>query len=236
MTMILLRSPKGGVGTTFLTARLAIALAARGYEVSAVDGTTQDSLKLYFELSPTQSLDVLEAGVTPDAISGVQLFRADPDLDAQEFADLLAAWRAEGHICLVDIGTAGSGRRSQLLAHADLEICTLVPSPIALATLTQVDPDEPVLALKRTAFVLNQLDDRRRLSNDIHKLVRTMMGDQLLGTVRRDEAVSEALAAMKPLPVFAPASAALHDIERLTDLLIARIGLPSAQDLREAAA
>ncbi len=55
MTMILMRSPKGGVGTTFLTARLAIALAARGYEVSAIDATAQDSLKLYFELSPTQA-------------------------------------------------------------------------------------------------------------------------------------------------------------------------------------
>ena len=81
MTMILMRSPKGGVGTTFLTARLAIALAARGYEVSAIDATTQDSLKLFFELSPSQSLEMFDAALTPDAISGVQLFRADPELE-----------------------------------------------------------------------------------------------------------------------------------------------------------
>ena len=234
--MILMRSPKGGVGTTFLTARLAIALAARGYEVSAIDATTQDSLKLFFELSPSQSLEMFDAALTPDAISGVQLFRADPELATHLLADQLAAWRSAGRICIVDIGTAQAARRSELLPHADLEICAFVPSPIALAALTQVDPDEPVLALKRTMFVLNLLDDRRRLSNDIHKLVCTIMGDQLLGTVRRDEAVNEALAAMKPLAVFAPASAALHDIDKLTDALIAHLDLPTPQALREAAA
>lgn len=236
MTMILMRSPKGGVGTTFLTARLAIALSARGYEVSAVDATGQDSMKLFFELSPTQSLERLDGATRPDTISGVQLYCAEPEMDPQFLADLLPVWQSEGRICLIDIGTARATRRKQFLPYAALELCPLVPSPIALAAMAHVDSDEPVLALKRTAFVLNMLDDRQRLSNDIHKLVRTMMGEQLLGTVRRDEAVNEALAAMKPLSVFASASAALHDVEKLADALITRIGLPTAEALREAAA
>ena len=234
--MILMRSPKGGVGTTFLTARLAIALAGRGLEVSAIDCTRQDSLKLFFEISPTQELEVLGSALTSDAVSGVQLFRADTDAEPRTLADLLQAHCGDRRVCIVDLGAAPMAWRRALLPQAAIEICPLVPSPVALAALTQVDDAEPVLSLTRTAFILNQLDDRRRLSNDIHKLVRTLFGDQLLGTVRRDEAVNEALAAMKPLAAFAPASAALNDIEQTASTLIARLGLGAAPDRQEAVA
>ena len=236
MTMILMRSPKGGVGTTFLMARLAIALAGRGHDVSAVDCTTQEALKLYFGLSPAQTLEMLDAEATPDAIAGVELFQAYPEQNVEHVADQLLARCAKGKVCLVDLGTAAAQLRDRLLPHAALEICTLAPSPLALASLTKVDALTSVLSLTRTAFVLNQMDDRRRLSNDIHKLVRTLLGDQLLGTVRRDEAVMEALAAMKPLATFAPASAALTDVERLTETVIARCGLTPAGRLQDAAA
>ena len=234
--MILMRSPKGGVGTTFLTARLAIALAGRGLEVSAIDCTRQDSLKLFFEISPTQELEVLGSALTSDAVSGVQLFRADMDAEPPVLADLLRGQCSDGRVCIVDLGAAPMAWGRALLPPAAIEICPLVPSPVALAALTQVDDAEPVLSLTRTAFILNQLDDRRRLSNDIHKLVRTLFGDQLLGTVRRDEAVNEALAAMKPLAAFAPASAALSDIEQTASTLIARLGLGAAPDRQEAVA
>jgi chromosome partitioning protein len=231
-----MRSPKGGVGTTFLTARLAIALAGRGHEVSAVDCTAQESLKLFFDLPPSQTLEMLDADATPDAIAGVELFQAYPEQDASWVAEQLLARTGEGRVCLVDLGTAGAQLRDRLMPHAALEICTLAPSPVALASLTKVDASASVLSLTRTAFVLNLLDDRRRLSNDIHKLVRTLLGDQLLGTVRRDEAVMEALAAMKPLATFAPASAALTDVEKLATVVIARCGLGAAGRLQDAAA
>lgn len=225
MTLILMRSPKGGVGTTFMTARLAIALAARGRDVSAVDCTGQDSLKLFFEMAPSQPLEVLDSDVTPNATSGVQLFGISPSLPAERAAELLLERSEDGRISIVDLGIGRPGWRERLLPHAAIEICPIVPSPVALAALTRVDSGHSVMSLDRTVFVLNQLDDRRRLSNDIHKLVRTLLGDQLLGIVRRDEAVNEALAAMKPLSVFAPASAALKDVDRLADALLARIGL-----------
>ncbi|MCC2976776.1 cellulose synthase operon protein YhjQ/BcsQ [Sphingomonas sp. PL-96] len=236
MTLILLRSPKGGVGTTFLTARLAMSLADRGHQVSAVDCTAQESLKLFFGLSPSQTLEMLDGEATPDAVAGVELFQAYPDQDAAGIAEQLLARASDDRICLVDLGTAGPKLRDQLLPHATLEICPLAPSPVSLAALTKVDTSASVLSLTRTAFVLNMMDDRRRLSNDIHNLVRTLLGEQLLGTVRRDEAVMEALAAMKPLATVAPASAALADVAKLTDAVIARCDLSPTGVLRDAAA
>lgn len=236
MTLVLMRSPNGGVGTTFLTARLAMALAARGHEVCAVDCTAQDSLKLHFEIAPNQSLEPLNGEATPDAMAGVQLYRWDLGQDAATLSDLLAAHSGVGRVCLVDLGTHAGELRDRLMPHATVEICPLVPTPVALAGLTRVDPARALTMLDRTLFVLNQLDDRRRLSNDIHKLLRALLGEQLLGTVRRDEAVNEALAAMTPLASFAPASAALKDIELLTQHLVERAGLRAAGTLREVAA
>ncbi|MFZ3483712.1 cellulose synthase operon protein YhjQ/BcsQ [Sphingomonas sp. 3-13AW] len=236
MTLILMRSPKGGVGTTFLTARLAIALADQGHEVCAVDCTAQESLKLFFGLAPSQTLEMLDAEATPDAIAGVEVFQAYPEQDVDGVAEQLLARTGSGQICLVDLGTGGAQLRDRLMPHAALEICTLAPSPVALATLTKVDASASVLSLTRTAFVLNMMDDRRRLSNDIHKLVRTLLGDQLLGTVRRDEAVMEALAAMKPLSTFAPASAALTDVQKLAEVVIARCGRGASGHVQHTAA
>lgn len=236
MTLILLRSPKGGVGTTFVAARMAMALAARGHQVSAVDCTAQESLKLFFGLAPSQTVETLDGQSTPDAIAGVELFQAYPERNLDGVVEQLLARAGEGRVCVVDLGTAGSALRDRLMPHATLEVCLLAPSPVALAALTRVDGSSPVLSLTRTAFVLNLLDDRRRLSNDIHKLVRTLLGAQLLGTVRRDEAVMEALAAMKPLSAFAPASAALADVEKLAEALIARCGLGPSGQLRDTAA
>ena len=62
MPLILCHSPKGGVGTSFIAAQLAIHLAQRGHDVSALDFTYQDSLKLYFGLTPAQGLPSFSSG------------------------------------------------------------------------------------------------------------------------------------------------------------------------------
>jgi hypothetical protein len=52
---------QGRVGTSFVAAHLAMALAEAGHDVTAIDFTRQDSLKLYFGLPPIQPLPDLEA-------------------------------------------------------------------------------------------------------------------------------------------------------------------------------
>jgi hypothetical protein len=91
-----------------------------------------------------------------------------------------------------------------------------------------VEPGTPTVSLQRTAFVLNQLDDRRQLSRHTHAFIRELVRDNLLGMVRYDEAINDALALFQPLDKHAPSSVLIPDIERLTDALQARLGLSVA--------
>jgi cellulose biosynthesis protein BcsQ len=78
VTLILVRSPKGGVGSTFITAQLAIRLAEQGLRVTAIDCTGQDSLKLHFGLRPAQPLGMPgEAWPQAHVVLGVELMSSD---------------------------------------------------------------------------------------------------------------------------------------------------------------
>jgi len=229
MPLILLHSPKGGVGTTFLAAQLALHLARRGHEVTAVDFTYQDSLKLFFGLMATQSLvDMADTQSDALVVSGVNLVNGYAMAREPDFREALAQDRPlfdEDRITIADVSSDDRALKALLMPHAVIHLCAIMPRPGALAALTKVDEHTPAVALKKTVFVLNQLDDRRRLSRDTHSFVRELFGSQLIGTIRRDEAVNEALAMFEPIEKYAPTSAALPDLAALADAVEARCGL-----------
>ena len=230
MPLILMHSPKGGVGTTFLTAHLAMRLAERGHQVTAIDFTHQDSLKLHFNMLPSQQLTGMHFGADETmVVHGVEVMNGFAIAQEGEFLDMLA--RPDKlvfdplRITLVDVPSGALQLKSLLLARCDLHICSLLPFPASLATLTQVEPGVPTAQLEKTGFVLNQLDDTRRLSRHSHSFIRQLMGDALLGTVHRDEAVNEALAMFEPIAKFAPSSIVRVDLDRLTDTVETRLGI-----------
>ena len=106
-----------------------------------------------------------------------------------------------------------------------MHVCTLLPQPVSLAALTKVAAGTPTIELPNTAYILNQLDDTHRFSRHTHIFLRELVGDQLVGTVRRDEAVNEAAAMFEPISKYAPASAALADIRTVAEGIEAMIGL-----------
>lgn len=227
MTLIISHSAKGGVGTTFLAAQLALALAQRGPQVTAIDFTYQDSLKLHFGLLPRQFAPGLEASRSgPLAIAGVELVNAHAERIAPGF---LATVRASGglpvapdRLVIADIAAGDSELFQALYPLADLHLAALLPEPASLASLTRLHGDTPIPQMQRTALVLNQLDDRRKLSRHSHRFIKELFGDQLIGTIRRDEAVQEALALFEPLSKVAPNSVAVPDIAALADAVLAR--------------
>ncbi len=229
MPLILCHSPKGGVGTSFIAAQMAIHLAKRGHEVSAIDLTYQDALKLYFGLLPSQALPPLGAtGADAVAVAGVQLYSGYELAQDAAFREGLAAG-AEAFggdtLYIVDVAAGDREMRDLLMPHAALHLCTLQPRPGALAVLSKIAADGPTVDLPKTVFVLNHLDDTHRLSRHSHIFLRELFGDKLLGTVRRDEAVNEAAAMFEGLAKFAPASVALADLEKLAEAVEARCGL-----------
>ena len=231
--LILVHSPKGGSGVSFLTAALAGTLAKRGHPVAAVDFTFQDALKLYLGLMPTQPVIQMDArGAESMLVAGVELMNGHAFSREKAFVDSIRAGDspllAKDRIIFADIASEDHALRHFLMDYATLHVCPILPRPASLATLAKVEPGTPVVALKKTVFVLNQIDDRRRLSRHTHSFVQELVGEKLLGTLRYDEAINDALAMFQPLSKFAPSSALIPDIERLTDALQAQLTLDGA--------
>ncbi len=231
MPLILCHSPTGGVGNTFLAAHLALGLAARGHQVAAVDFTHADALKLFFGMLPVQ--EVPEIGVAEGEgiiVEGVEL------LSGYAFVrDGRVAPGGHGNgallgdrIMVADVASADRETRDALLPLAALHLCVLMPRPASLAALGRVRAGVPTIDLEGTGFVLNQVDDTRKLSRHSQLFLRELFGDRLIATVRRDEAVNEALASFQPIPRYAPQSVVLPDLAALAAAVEARCGLQPA--------
>lgn len=233
--LIVAHAPKGGTGSTFLTAMLTQNLAARGHQVAAVDMTFQDSLKLYFGLLPNQPVIEMTATTSETMmVAGVELLNAhsfsrDPAF-AESIGEGFSPLLAKDRITIVDVASDDRALKDFLMPHADLHLCALTACPASAAVLPKVEPGTPAVSLARTAFVLNQLDDRRRLSRHTHSFLRQLLGDRLIGTVRVDEALNEALATFEPLAKAAPSSVLIPDMLRLTIALEARLGIAPETD------
>ena len=235
MTLILVHSPKGGVGTTFIAAQLALRLAQRGQEVAAVDCTYQESLKLHFGLRPTQTVanigdeqpgSMVVSGVVlmnGYSLGGASPFRADP-------VGVAPALFPDERVTIVDVAAGDRDMKERLMPFATLHVCVLTPTPASLAVLPRIEAGTPTVALAKTVFVLNQIDDRLRLSRHTHKFMREVFGELLIGTVRRDEAVNEALGMFESITRFAPASVVLPDLADMTDAIegLCELSAPAA--------
>jgi len=240
MTLILMHSHKGGVGNSFLAAQLALSLVAGGHEVTVLDFTFQDSLKLHLGFSPDQVIPGLppEAG-EPLVAFGIRIRQGYSDIRRPYWREKLLADDdlsvRSNRLYIADVASEDRELLAMLLRHCALHICTLTPTADALATLPRLSDGKPVVALDRTVFVLNKLDDRHRLSRHTESFMRDAFGEQLIGRVRRDEAVNEALARFEPLSRYAPNSAALPDLARFACAVERRLGLASHGNTAEAA-
>jgi chromosome partitioning protein len=237
MAMILCHSPKGGVGTSFIAAQLAIHMAQRGHEVVALDFTYQDALKLYFGVLPSQQVPhIVEGTGEATVVSGVEIMSAQRLGRDQGFRNLLTRPGASSpfdsnKLYIADVSSGDRDTKELLLPHAVLHLCPLNPRPGSLAVLPLIEPGTPTIDLPKTAFLLNMLDDTHRLSRHSHVFLRELFGDKLIGTVRRDEAVNEAVAMFEPLSRFAPASVALADLRKLALAVETRCGLEVRQEM-----
>ena len=230
MPLLVCHSPTGGVGTTFLAAHLALGLAARGHAVTAIDFTHADALKLFFGLLPSHDVPAMGAAAESGVIvDGVELLSGwGVAQDANFIGTLSKPGESpfdDSRIVIADISSADLRIKNALLPHAALHLCVLMPRPASLAALTMVQPGTPTIELERTAFVLNQADDTLKLSRHSQIFLRDLFGDDLIGTIRRDEAVNEALASFKPIARHAPESVVLPELNRLVRAVEARCGL-----------
>lgn len=234
--ILLFHSPKGGVGSSTVAGNVALMLAQRGDSVIAIDLTGQGALALCLgDAASVIDRHRPNDGAATIIMSGVQVLSIPDNRPIAEIVETIAAHDRDDAVVIVDVASADRQLLDLLLPGADLRVCVLTPEPGALAALPLVYRGTLDLQIERTFFLLNRVDDRLRLGRDIATMLRGLLGDRLIGSVRRDEAVNEALGMMEALASFAPASAALADFRKLADTLVASGPSPSEQSLSGAA-
>ena len=218
MTVIAVHSPKGGAGSTLITARLAMSFTGCGRPVTVVDFTRQDTLKLHFGMVPTQMIQPWR-GAEADApvVGGVRLVKGHGSPMTAEQLIQGFSGGDKSQLFILDISSADLELRREVSQFADLNLCVLEPTPAALTSLALLDEGASVRGLQNFAVVLNRVDEQYKLSRHCRRFLAELLGEQYFGIVRRDEAVNEALAQFEVLEKFAPHSVVLPDVAALTN-------------------
>jgi cellulose biosynthesis protein BcsQ len=232
MTVVAVRSSKGGAGRTSLTALLATALARRDVQVAVMDLDQQDALRLFcgeatarpershaaqLELTPTPGGFMR---VTQDAAALFLLMGGGAHARHRAPA-LLDRWLGAPEILIIDMPAVEDAAAAAVASLAGLHLRLFLPDLGSLATLAEPSQDE---SFNRSVYVLNQADRRRPLTEAARAFMRHVVGARFGGEIRRDEAAPEAFAALQPLPDYAPTSAAWRDIQDLAADLQLRMG------------
>lgn len=225
MPMVLCHAPKGGTGTTFVAAHVAMGLAAEGADVTVLTMAPRDTMALHFGLSQAITLPSLAAPADEAVlVGGINLrhwHRGPEDGDLLPMLDDLGYLTpGRDRVMVIDMPSGEYRAALRLGEYACAQICTLTAQPDTLALLPQMFGETGSDGLLRTAFVINALDETRRLSRHGAAFVRELAGPRLIGRIRFDEAVPEAMAMLQPLSRYAPASAALHDARAIAAALV----------------
>ncbi|MFN6953552.1 MAG: cellulose biosynthesis protein BcsQ [Acetobacteraceae bacterium] len=257
MALLLLASPKGGVGKTTLSAGLADAMARAGRRVIALDLDPQNALRLHFGVPLTDRAGFMTAlpqrapwraslRTTP---SGVQLLphggtdlrgavalhaaiEREPELLAGPVREMLAE---PGAIVLADLPPGASPVLAALAPLASLLVAVLLPDAASTALLPEIDQGHflgrgtlAALGAPRIVVALNQVDASSAMSRRTAEAVARHLGPRLVGGIAREDSVAEALAWQRPLLQHAPHSTAARDLSDLASAVLALLPPPSA--------
>lgn len=223
MPVIAIASPKGGVGKTTLTAYVAAHIAAQGWKVVALDLDPQNALRLHLGLSIHEEAGVMatlsdttdwQAAMrdTPfgvqvlpfgnadpvDALDGYAAIMEDPGLIAGPVRQI--AQRPDT-VVLLDTPPGPNPATAALLPVIDLTVLVLLADAGSAAMIPRIAEGSFMgrsaaarRAAERAVVVLNQFDPDAPLADAVLDMAERRLGERLLGTIRRDEAVAEALA------------------------------------------
>lgn len=251
MALIVMNSPKGGVGKTTLTAHIAAILAKRGYPVLAIDLDPQNSLRLHLGLSirdesgfanvldqqPRWQSSVVDtpAGVhlLPYGVSeSRRVLEADmallnrPDLLTAPVRDML---KDPTRFVLVDTAPGFSSALAALTPLTDLLVVVLLADVASAALIPPIVSGQiygrgtiSARSVDRIVVLLNQVDLDAPVSAAVLDSARNAFGPRLLGAVCWDSALAEALAHRRLLTDATDGAA--EDLQLLVDSLIVRAG------------
>ena len=244
--MFAIASGKGGVGKTWFSITLAHALSKKGQRVLLFDGDLGlANLDIQLGLMPKQDLsNVISGRLTLNQVI-VDFPEAGFDIIAgrsgsgglaniassrlQMVGDDLALLSANYDTVLMDLG-AGIERTVRQLAHnAKTCIVLLTDEPTSLtdayAFIKIMHADRPEIEIKIVTNVVNSTREGERTYNTLLKACQGFLkiSPQLLGVIRRDTRVREAIRSQTPLLTRFPNCEAAHDVERIAENILNNI-------------
>jgi flagellar biosynthesis protein FlhG len=240
--IIAIASGKGGVGKTWFAITLAHALARGGRRVLLFDGDLGlANVDIQLGLTPTRDLGSVIAGRATlhevvvrhdqagfDVLPGRSGSGALSGLDGAALERVLGALReaALGYdVVLLDLGAGLDRAVRQLAAFADMLVVLATDEPTSLtdayAVLKLYGGDRPGGDAR---VVVNQAANRAAGERTYATLARacsTFLGraPPLLGVIRRDERVRDAIRRQTPLLARHPNCAAAEDVEAIAGAL-----------------
>ncbi|MFB0991819.1 MAG: MinD/ParA family protein [Rhodospirillales bacterium] len=244
--MFAIASGKGGVGKTWFSITLAHALSKKGQRVLLFDGDLGlANLDIQLGLMPKQDLSNVISGRLTLNQAIVDFPEAGFDIIAgrsgsgglaniassrlQMVGDDLALLSANYDTVLMDLG-AGIERTVRQLAHnAKTCIVLLTDEPTSLtdayAFIKIMHADRPEIEIKIVTNVVNSTREGERTYNTLLKACQGFLkiSPQLLGVIRRDTRVREAIRSQTPLLTRFPNCEAAYDVERIAENLLNNI-------------
>lgn len=244
-------SAKGGVGKSTLAANLAAALQRAGRSVLALDLDPQNALHHHF-LSADEQLLHGQRGIAPceqgwreqciASAEGVLLLphgqldesrrpafeaqlRADPLWLARRLSDLQLE---PGALVIIDTPPGPSVYLQQALSVANLALVVSLADAASYTTLPMIDGlikthTAECKSFAGTTYLINQVDVSRQLNSDIAKIMQGLLGHKVVGTVHRDQSITEALAYNRNVLDYDPQGRGCHDILDCAKALLERL-------------
>jgi cellulose synthase operon protein YhjQ len=221
MIVVAVVAAKGGVGTSTIAANLSVVLSRHGRRVLAVDLDPQNTLHLHMGGKPEDISGLARTSVGGTSWSDVCV-RAPSGVDVLPFGrldetDLLALeqqiagdphWLShrlqrlelpDDTVVILDTPPGMSNYLRQALSAANFVISVMLADAASYATLAQIE--NLILRYQgirpgslESVCIINQVDDTLPLSSESVDLMRHVLGERVIGLVRADRFVSEALA------------------------------------------
>lgn len=240
--MIAVASGKGGVGKTWFAITLSHALARSGRKVLLFDGDLGlANLDIQLGLTPKSDLGSVISGkltmgqaITPyedggfDVIAGrsgsgslANLPPSRQRIMADDLANLAGSY---DHV-LLDLGAGIERSVRQMATHAAncIVVCTDEPTALtdAYAFIKVTHTERPETRIQVVANMVNSNKEGERTYNTLSKACQGFLGfsPNLLGIIRRDGKVREAIRNQTSLLTRYPNSEAAEDVESIANKL-----------------